>query len=131
MSIFDVHPVAAIIAFAASALLGYLWYLPQVMGDPWRIEQGLPPEALKPSAQALAVQLLATLLISWLIGVNVLLLQKGLLPAGTMVLILTMFFVSTWATRMMQGKNNKVALIDSTYVGTLAILNYLIYSIIY
>ncbi|NKI18067.1 DUF1761 family protein [Spongiibacter sp. KMU-166] len=131
MSIFGVNPIAAIIAFAASSLLGYLWYLPQIMGTAWRTEQGLPPEALKPSPQALMVQMLATLLISWLIGVNVMLLQKGLLPAGTMILLLAMFVVSTWATRLIQGKNNKVALIDSSYAGAMTILNYLIYSIIY
>jgi hypothetical protein len=130
MSIFDLHPGAAASAFLLSLLLGYIWYSPRVFGDAWRLEQGLGDKAAGPES-SLPAMASACLLQSWMVGVLVMLLHKGLLPSGTMILCLSSYISVAWLLRRVQAKNRKVALIDCSFLGATTILSYLMHSIIY
>ncbi len=130
MSIFDVHLGTSMLAFAGCLALGYFWYSPRVFGNAWRLEQDQDESAAEKQSPFTAL-LLCCLLLSWFIGVLVMLIHKGLLPTGGLTLALASFTALSWSSRRMLNKNRNVALIDSSFIAAAAVLSYLLHSIVY
>ncbi len=132
MSIFDIHPGAFIVALSANLLLGYYWYSPRIFGNAWLLEHELSANGSESTRESPLPQLIpACVFISWLTGVQVMLLHKGLQPAGGMMLMLACYVSISWSSQRILGKNTKGALIDSSYIAAATVLSYLLHSVIY
>ena len=67
----DVNWVAVVIGAIVAFILGWLWYSPKLFGTKWAEGVGLTLEdTSKPCAPAMITQAIATLLLSWVVGLT-------------------------------------------------------------
>ncbi|MFT7560651.1 MAG: hypothetical protein ACI93R_002573 [Flavobacteriales bacterium] len=67
----NVNWIAVIVGAVVSFAVGGLWYSPKLFGAKWAEGVRLTPEqATKMSIPAMVVQLLATFLLSWVVGIT-------------------------------------------------------------
>lgn len=66
----NVNWLATIIGAVGAFLLGWLWYSPILFVNKWAEGVGIKVDESGPSALAMVFQMIATLLLSWVIGVT-------------------------------------------------------------
>jgi hypothetical protein len=66
----NVNWLATIIGAVVAFLLGWLWYSPKLFGEKWAEGVGIKLDGTGPSALAMVAQIIATFLLTWVIGIT-------------------------------------------------------------
>lgn len=89
----NVNWIAVIVGTVASFLLGWLWYSPKLFGKKWAEGIGVDlGSASSMPAAAMVTQLIATFLLSWVVGVTAA--QNALMTVILIVVMLVLFIVA-------------------------------------
>jgi hypothetical protein len=89
----NVDWVAVAVGTVVSFLLGWLWYSPKLFGKKWAEGVGVEPgSASATPAAAMIVQLVATFLLAWVVGITAA--KNALLTIVLIVVMLALFVVA-------------------------------------
>ncbi len=112
----NVNWLAVGVSAVLSFMLGAAWYSPKMFGDKWAEGVGIDMSSeMKPSATALLTQLLATSLLSWVIGV-----AAVTHALATAILTVVMLILMLASNAMWAGKSNVVIAIECGYIATIS-----------
>lgn len=94
--------IAVIVGAVAAYLLGWFWYSPRAFGTKWAEGVGvkMPAPGATPPAMAMIVQFLATLALSWVVGVTAK--NNALL---TIILVTATLGLVVWANALFVKKS--------------------------
>ena len=114
----NVNWLAVVVGFAASFLLGWLWYSPKLFGKKWAAGIGVElGSASGMPVAAMVTQALGTFLLSWIVGVTAA--QDALL---TIVLIVITIVVMQIAGGLFTKKSRAAMMIDGGFVIAMAVV---------
>jgi hypothetical protein len=116
---FDVNWLAVLCAALVKFAIGGVWYSPPVFGPRWGAIVGVTPDAFKARmARAMAIDLLANLVLAWVLA-NVLKFTGavGLIPGARVSFFLWLGFVATplLSTTVYEGRPLALFWINGAY----------------
>ena len=114
----NVDWLAVIVGAIASFLLGWLWYSPKLFGTKWAEGVGLKLEsaAVMPVA-AMVTQLIATVLLSWVVGVTAA--HNALLPLILIVITIVTLIV---ANGLFAKKSCYAIAVEAGFIAAMALV---------
>ena len=96
----DINWLATIVGFVVAFGLGMVWFSPKLFGTRWAEDNGLDPAGpSKPPVATMAVQVVGTFLLAWVVGVTA---QNDALL--TIILITVMMVFLNAANALFTGK---------------------------
>jgi hypothetical protein len=112
----NVNWLAVLAGTALAFLLGWLWYSPRLFGTKWAQGAGVEPgSASGAPVAALMTQLVATFLLSWVVGVTAA--QNAL---TTIVLIVAMLALFTVANGLFGKKSGYAIGVEAGFIVAMA-----------
>lgn len=122
----NVNWIAVLVGTVVSFLLGWLWYSPKLFGRKWAEGVGVElGSASSAPAAAMVVQLMATFLLSWVVGVTAA--RNALMTIILIVLMLVLFIV---ANGFFGKKSSDAVAVEAGFVVAMAVVMIVIQGIL-
>ena len=114
----NVNWIAVLVGTVVSFLLGWLWYSPKLFGRKWAEGVGVKLGAASSApAAAMVVQLIATFLLSWVVGVTAA--RNALM---TIILIVPMLVLFIVANGFFGKKTGFAVAVEAGFVVAMAVV---------